>query len=94
MKKSTVLIKHVSNAAHAQDTHAKLRRLTDMIAALLVHRLEATKKVPTAPPEMKVWSRLGFVHTLQSVHLTFLKSVVPDVCTKGFVRNEGSLRHS
>lgn len=29
-----------------QDTHDKLRRLADIIAALLSHRLEATKKGP------------------------------------------------
>ena len=41
-----------------QDTHDKLRRIADMIAALLVHRLEATKKDP-AGGETKVQQTLS-----------------------------------
>ena len=32
-----------------QDTHSKLRRIADMIAALLVHRLETSKKGNATP---------------------------------------------
>ncbi|CAM9409946.1 unnamed protein product, partial [Laminaria digitata] len=38
---------------HIQDTHDKLRRIADTIAALLAHRLEATKKDPPAEGETK-----------------------------------------